>query len=553
MEKKIMITCDGLSDNEVIVGTTLKEISEKVKDNFKYDILLAKIDNDLAELTDTVTRNCDVEFYDRSSTLGRYIYISSATFMLIVAVKNVLGPDAKVITKHSLDNGVLCQIEGVDINRTILNQINEEMHRLAKENLLFEKISVSRTDAIKYFKNKKQLDKVNVLKYISNTYVNLYKLDNCYNYFYSKLAYSTGQIDEFETNYLYANDFVLSVPTLSKPNKMTEYSHHTKVVDAFNRAEEFTSKLGCEYAADVNRVVSNAKITDLILLAESYYESQLQRTADDISSKRDVRLVLLAGPSSSGKTTTSKKIMNYLKSNGHGVLQISVDNYFKELKDTPKDENGDYDFECIEAVDTELLNKHLVDLLAGKEVEFPTYNFLTGKREYNGNKAKLGANEIMVIEGIHAINDQMTFSIDKKLKYKIYISPLVNIGIDSQNYIHTTDIRKLRRIVRDSKTRGKTASATLKMWHSIRKGEEKYIYPYQDDVDTVINSNLCYEIGVLKTYVEPLLFCVDENDNVYPEALRLINFLRNFLPIPSDDIPVNSVLREFIGGSCYKD
>lgn len=553
MDRTVKVTYNGLNDKRIKIGTTLKEISKEHRRDFDYEILISKVDNDIVELGSTITRNCDIKFYDRSTTLGRCVYAASANFILILAVKNILGESANVLIKHSLDNGVYCEINGISIDEKIISKIEEEMYRIVKMDLLFEKVSVSRTDAIRYFKSKNQIDKVNVLKYISNTYINLYRLDNMYNYFYSKLAYSTSQINDFRLNYVANNGFVLSIPSLLNPECTLDYVHHPKISEAFLKQETIAHRLKIDHASDLNKIVSNAQVSELIQLGESYYDSQLQRAAEDIANKKDVRLVLLAGPSSSGKTTTSKRIMNYLKCRGVGVLQISVDNYFVNKVDTPKDAKGDYDFESLYAVDLDLFNKHLIALMEGKVVEMPSYNFVEGKREYKKNFVQLKENDIMIVEGIHALNDKLTMSIDKKYKYKIYICPLVHLNIDNHNHIHTSDIRKLRRIVRDSKTRGHGALSTLNMWSSIRKGEENNIYPYQDEANFVINSSLLYEIGVLKTYVEPLLFCVDENEEVYPEALRLINFLRNFLPIPSDDVPVDSVLREFIGGSCFKD
>ena len=553
MQKEIKVKYNNEEENGILVGTTLKELSDRHMRDFKYDILISKVDNDIVELSDTLTKKCKVQFYDRSSTLGHSVYSASANFILILAVRNILGEDAKIIFQHSLDNGVFCQIENANITRSVVKKIEEEMQRIVEINYKFEKYSVSRTDAMKYFNSKKEYDKVHVLKYISNTYINLYRINDLYDYFYGKLAYSTGQINDFKLTYIKDNSLVLSIPTLVNPDYTLDYVHHEKLAQTFAHLESVARSLGVMHASDLNAVVSNAKTTELILNSESYYDAQLQRTAEEIIKRNNVRLVLLAGPSSSGKTTTSKKLMNNLICRGKHIVQISVDNYFVDKEKTPLGPDGNYDFESLYAVDVKLFNKHLTDLMSGAKVEMPTYNFVTGKREYKGNYVQLNEGDIMIVEGIHCLNDELTKSIDKQYKYKIYISPLVELNIDNHNHIHTTDIRKLRRIVRDSKTRGHGALATLNMWSSIRKGEEANIYPYQDEADTVINSSLLYEIGVLKTYVEPLLFCVSEDEEVYPEALRLINFLRNFLPIPSDDVPIDSVLREFIGGSCYKD
>lgn len=397
------------------------------------------------------------------------------------------------------------------------------------------------------------MDKVGVLKYISNTYINLYKLDNVYDYFYTKLAYDTRQIDEFKLTLVNEQGFVLSFPSLAEPETAKDYVHHAMIYETFLKSHQFSNRLGVKTIADINQVISKAQMSDMIRLSEANYNAQLMQLANNIAEKKEIKLILLAGPSSSGKTTTACKITTFLRSQGLNLIQLSTDNYFVNREDTPKNSDGEYDFESLYALDLGLFNKHLSLLLEGKKVEIPTYNFVTGKREFKGNFLQLGPNDIIIIEGIHALNDILTLSINRLYKYKIYISPLISLGIDNYSYVHTSDLRKLRRISRDCMTRGYIASQTLHMWSSIERGEKTNIYPFQDEVDMVINSSLIYEINVLKTYVEPLLFCVEENDSVYSEALRLINFLRNFLPVPSDDVPADSVLREFIGGSCFKN
>ncbi len=551
-EKTIKITYHQLEVKEFPVGTTLKQISKSFQHYYDYDILVAKVDNDITELCEPITKRCNIEFYDRSSTLGYNVYSSSAIFMLTLAVKHLYGEEIQVFVDHSIDLGVFCRIEGMEMTDEIVAAIDNEMHQICKDDYLYKKMSVSRVDAIQYYKKKKRFDKVRALKYISNTYVNLYRLDDLYDYFYVKLAYSTRQINDFKLTRIDTRGFVLSVPSRLNPECTLDYTHHEKVFEEFQDYNELCNRINVNLASDLNQVVSSANIDDLIRLAESNYDTQLVRIADKITSRPDTKLILLAGPSSSGKTTTAKKLTTFLRSRGLNLIQLSTDDYFVNKEDTPKDEKGEYDFESLYTVDLDLFNKHLSQLLEGKRIEVPSYNFVTGKREYHGNFVKLGPNDMLIVEGIHALNDILTLSVDRRYKYKIYISPLVQLNIDNHCHVHTSDLRKLRRIIRDSKTRGYGASQTLHMWSSVEKGERRNIYPYQDEVDAVINSSLVYEIGVLKVYVEPLLFCVDEQDSVYPEALRLINFLRNFLPIPSDEVPVDSVLREFIGGSCFK-
>ena len=553
MNKPIKVTFRGSETVEFEEGTTFKEIANYFKHNFTYDILVAQVDNDIVDLSDTLKKKCNVNFFDRSSTLGNTIYMNSAVFILVLALKNVLS-EAELVTEHSVDRGAYCTIQNAKITPSKLKEVYEEMKNIVKEDYLYTKLSVSRLDAIKYFKKLGRIDKVNVLKYISNTYINLYRINDIYDYFYSKMAYSTGQIDDFKLTYISDNGFVLSVPDVQNPEGTLDYEHHAKVFDKFNEYSAWGSILGINNAADLNKVVSEAKVRELVNLAEAHYDGQLAKIADTIyNDRKDIKVVLIAGPSSSGKTTTARKLDIYLRSKGFKTHPISLDDYYIDYDKRPLDDEGKPDLESIRALDTDLFNKNLSQLLEGKKVSLPTYNFMTRKREYNNNYLQLGDNDLIIVEGLHALNDELTMSIDNKQKYKIYIGPLTQINIDNHSYIHTSDVRKLRRIVRDSKTRGYGARDTLRNWKGVAKGERQNIYVFQDNADVVVNSALIYEIGVLKTYVEPLLFNVNEDDPEYPEALRLINFLRNFLPIPSDDVPADSVLREFIGGSCYKD
>ncbi len=552
MEKVIKVNYQNKEIKEFINETTLLEISESFKKYYNYPILIANVNNDLVELSEKVTGKCKVDFYDRSSLVGRAVYERSACFMLIVATRKVLGETAELYVEHSMDNGIFCRVKSVEFDKPVMRKIEETMRELSKQDLHFSKVSVARIDAINYFKKKHQLDKVRVLKYISNTYVNLYRLDDVYDYFFGEMAYSTGQIDEFKLTFIKDNGFILSLPTIANPECTLDYVHHSMVFNSFLKYTEWGNTVGISDAADLNEIVSKGNYNEVIRLSEAYYESQLTRIADKIyDDRKNIKMVLLAGPSSSGKTTTAKKLCVYLQSKGFKTHTISIDDYFLSREDTPKNEFGEYDFESIRAIDTNLFNKHLTKLLAGEKVLLPEYNFITGKKEFHRNYLQLGENDIIVIEGLHALNDELTMAIDRRNKYKIFISPLTQLNVDHHNRIHTSDTRKLRRIIRDNKYRGYSASATLKMWRNISDGEFKWIYPFQDDTDSIINSALVYELGVLKTYAEPLLFSVEETDDMYPEAIRLINFLRNFLPIPSDEVPKDSVLREFIGGSGF--
>ena len=553
MNKAIKVNFQDRIVKEYPSGTTLNEIKESFKSYYNFPILVAKVDNNLAPLEKEIIKNLNVEFYDRSSVIGNSVYSRSIQLMLIVAIKRLFGSEVDVMIEHSIDKGIYCEMIGKKITKDDLNNIEKEMHSLVKEDLIFTKLSVYRLDAIKYFKKIKRFDKVKVLKYISNSYINLYRLDDVYDYFFGELAYSTKDVDDFKLNYINEIGFVISYPNIYNPECTLDYVHHKPVFDKFKDYTDWGKTIGISTAADLNEIVSTGNYDEVIRLAETYYESQLSNVSDKIYEKKDnVKLVLIAGPSSSGKTTTSKKLAIYLQSRGFRTHSISIDDYFLDRDKTPKKENGEYDFESLRAVDVNLFNKQLTMLLEGEKVTLPEYNFVLGKKEYK-KTLQIKDNDIIIIEGLHALNDELTLAIEEKYKYKIYISPLTQINIDNHNRIHTSDTRRLRRIIRDNKYRGRMAAETLKMWKDIREGEEKYIFPYQDSADIVINTALIYELGVLKTYAEPLLFSVPENDEVYPEAIRLINFLRNFLPIPSDEVPKDSILREFIGGSGFYD
>lgn len=550
--KMVKVNYRGIETKEFLEDTSLLEISDSFKKYYNYPILVAKVDNDITGLAEPVTKKSDIDFYDRSSVIGNTIYARSAQFILIVAVKQVLGEGAEVIVEHSIDKGVYCEIKNCDIDKPVLRKIESKMHEIVAEDLKFTKVSVSRIDAIKYFRKKKRMDKVNVLKYISNTYVNLYRLDDVYDYFYGELAYSTKAIDDFKLTYIKDNGFVLSCPDIYNPECTLDYKHHKMLFDTFLDYTKWGRILKISNAADLNEVVSTGKYGDLIRISEAYYNGQLSEIADRVyDNKKNIKIILIAGPSSSGKTTTSKKLEIYLKSKGLRTHQISIDDYFINRDKTPLDEHGERDLESLRAVDIDLLNRHLIKLFDGEKVLLPEYNFMTGEREYRKKWLQMDEDDIIIIEGLHALNEDLTISIPRRNKFKIYISPLTQLNIDNHNHIHTSDTRKLRRIIRDNKFRNYNAADTLKMWEKISYGEERYIFPFQDDADMIINSALVYELGVLKTYAEPLLFSVSENDPVYPEALRLINFLRNFLPIPSEEVPDDSVLREFIGNSCF--
>lgn len=552
MEHMIKVNFKGIETKEFPKETTLLEISKQFQKEYRFPILIAKVNNDITDLSEPVIRSCNVDFYDRSHEIGNGIYARGLEFILVLAVKRVFGIDTEVIIEHSIDKGFYCEISNAKLTENKLEELKEEMDKIVEEDLIFTKLSVSRLEAIEFFKKRKQLDKAKILKYISNTYINLYRIDDCYDYFYGEMPYSTSVVNEYKLTYISSKGFVVSYPYVYSPEHTLDYVHHKDLFEKFREYTNWGKNLTITNASELNEIVAQGKYNDLIYVSEAYYNRQLAEIADHIDElKEDLKIILIAGPSSSGKTTTSKKLEVYLKSKGLHTHPISVDDYFVDREDMEKDENGEYDFESINAVDVDLFNKHLLKLLKGEKVLMPEFNFVLGKKEYHKKYLQLKENDIIIVEGLHALNETLTSSIERKNKYKIYISPLTQLNIDNHNRIHTSDVRKIRRLVRDNQFRGYSASGTLNMWHKIREGEEKWIYPFQDDADYIVNSAFMYEIGVLKTYVEPLLYSVEETDPMYPEAIRLINFLRCFLPIPSEDIPKDSILREFIGGSCF--
>lgn len=552
MDEVIKVSFRNIETRTYPKGINLHEVSKDFQQHYNFPILVARVDNNIRDLSSTLEKNCVIDFYDRSSAVGNSTYSYSVQFLMLLAVKKLFGEDVDVKILNSIDKGVYCEPIGFSIDKQVLGNIESKMHEIVDQDLKYMKVSVSRLDAMTYFKKKGHLDKVKVLKYISNTYVNLYRLDDMYDYFFGEMAYSTKNINDFKLTYLSHNGFVLSYPNIYAPDCTLEYCHRPMIADTFAEYSKWGNLIGITEASDLNEIVSIGKYDDVIRLAEAKFESQLSLIADKIyANKSNIKMVLLAGPSCSGKTTTAKKLSLYLQSKGFKTRNISTDDYFVNREDSPKDENGEYDFESIKTIDIELFNRHLNQLLAGEKVLIPEYNFVLGKREYKNNWLQLKENDIIIIEGLHAINDELTISIERKNKFKIYISPFTQLNIDRHNRVHTSDTRRLRRIVRDNKYRGCAAADTLRRWTKIREGEEKYIFPFQNDVDVVINSALIYELGVLKTYAEPLLFSVAEDDEMYPEAIRLINFLRNLLPIPSDEVPKDSILREFIGHSGF--
>ncbi len=425
------------------------------------------------------------------------------------------------------------------------------MKELIKEDIPFEREEVPIDEVVEAFEKTKQRDRLRLLKYWKKDSVYVYKCGTIYDYFYGNMVPSTGYLKKFDLIY-YKPGFLLKFPSIYDPNSMPPFEDQKKLFSVFREAEKWAKILDVADVGALNEKIHKEEIGDIIRVSEALHEKKIAHIADMITDKRDyVKIVLISGPSSSGKTTFSKRLSVQLRVNGLKPHTISLDNYFVEREKTPRDENGDYDFESIYALDLELLNEHLNKLLNGEEVHIPKYNFVTGKREYNGDILKMSDDFVLILEGIHGLNETLTSGIPSENKFKIYVSALTQLNIDNHNRIPTTDVRLLRRIVRDNRTRGKSAEDTLLGWLSVRRGEDKNIFPYQEDADIMFNSTLVYELGVLKSHAEPLLREIGKTSSAYSEAKRLLQFLEYFMPSKEDEIPQNSIIREFIGGSCF--
>ena len=551
MIETIEVTIHG-KKYQMSKGRTLDDISKEFQKEYKYPILLASVNNKLKELNYKVNDDATIEFFDLTSKSGNRTLISGLTYVLLYAIKKLYGDDADMSVQHSLDKGIYIETN-FRLTENKVKNIKEMMKSIVEADMPIIKSTVDRSEAIKYFESINDTVKAGIMTYVTYSYVTLYRLGNYYNYFYNKMPSSTGKLKNFDLTYVKENGFVLQFPTTYIPDKITTYKHHPHMFEVFQECRDWAKLIDVENAVDLNRVVSTGKINDLIRIDETLQSNRLLNLAREINSKRkEIKIVLMAGPSSSGKTTTSRKLRMYLESFGLHPRVLSMDDYFVERNETPKDKDGNLDFECLEAVDLKLFDKQIGELLDGKTIKIPTFNFVLGTKEYK-TEMTLGEEDILLIEGIHALDSKVLTNIPRSKKYKIYISALTELNIDNHNRVSTTDNRLLRRIIRDNRTRAHSVENTIAAWNSVREGEEKYIFPYQDDADFTFNSALIYEIGVLKTYVEPLLFSVPQNSPYYGEAKRLIEFLHLFLPIPADVIPQDSIIREFIGGSCFHE
>ncbi len=529
-------------------GTSLLEVSKLVARDYNYPIILAKINNEYKELTESITEKCQIEFFDISNRLANKIYTNSLILLLSCCYKGLTGRELKV--NHSLDRGLYITTEEEITEETVL-RIKTKMQELVERDLPITHLNVTRMNAMDYYEARGEKEKVGNMKYNTNTSISLYQLEDYYDYFYSYMAPSTGCLSLFNLTYLNPHGFILSYKTLYDKEGIKSYEHRKNLYELFQTSRAWARSIGLEYVVDLNEEVAKSKIGEIIMMDETKKNAELLYTASEISANSEIKIVLMAGPSSSGKTTTCNKLALCLKSYGKNAITISMDDYFVERNQTPLKADGSRDYENINAIDLGLFNDTISGLIEGKEVLVPHYDFIEGRKEFT-SRMKLPKGGILLIEGIHALNPKILENIPSHVKCKIYLAALTELNVDKHNRISTSDNRLLRRIVRDNRTRGYSVEDTLKSWANVRSGEEENIFPYQDTADYTLNTAMIYEIGVLKVYAEPLLYAVDVDSLYYEDAKRLINFLRVFLPIPSESIPKDSILREFIGGSSFE-
>lgn len=533
-------------------GTTLSDLAKQVQMPQEPIILLAYMDGKLRELFTPMTKDCHVRFVTLKEQAGYMAYKRTATLMFLKACEDLLGTGAttKIALDYSIGNSIFCDfLEDRVIDEAFARSIQKRMEELAKANLPITKRSLDTDQAAKYFDRIGFKGKKELFQFRRESKMNIYSLDGYDNYFYGYMAPSTGYISAFLVS-AYQHGVVLQIPKRKQTEEIVPFTPQPKLFHVMQRSREWTKTMGVDTVGALNDVITHGNINHLILLQEGLQEKLLADIADEIVSKNK-RIILIAGPSSSGKTTFSHRLSIQLQIAGLTPHPVSMDDYFLDRELSPRDENGNYNFETIASLDVDLLTKHINQLLDGEEIDVPSYNFISGKREYRGHKLKIGEKDVLVMEGIHGLNGTLTNEIPEDAKYRIYVSALNQINLDEHNRIPSSDGRLLRRIVRDAMTRGNDARETISRWDSVRKGEEDNIFPYQEEADVMFNSAQIYEIAVLKQYAEPLLFAVPKDCPEYQEAKRLLKFLEYFLNIPSEAIPKTSLLREFIGGSCF--
>ena len=534
-------------------GTSYGEILETMKPDSQSPAVLVMATGRLKELHKTLKENCRLSLVTTGDAIGQKTYRRSATLLLLKALYHVAGGERirKVVLHYSVGEGYYYTIQGdVQITEEFLQKVKNYMQELVKKKVPIIKRSVKLNEAIRLFHQHGMYDKEKLFRYRRVSRVNLYSLAGFEDYYYGFMTWHTGYLKYFDL-IPYDEGFVLLMPSLDKPEELPRFVPSPKIFRIQKESELWGEMLNVAGVGDLNDFTCQGGIQKMILIAEAWQEGRISSIAKEIIRRRDVKFVMIAGPSSSGKTTFSHRLSIQLAAHGMKPHPIAVDNYFVNREDTPLDEEGKKNYECLEAIDVELFNRDMTALLQGEEVELPRFDFVDGKRVYKGDFLRLDSDDILVIEGIHGLNDKLSYSLPRENKFKIYISALTQLNVDEHNRIPTTDGRLIRRMIRDMRTRGTSARETIARWPSVRRGEEENIFPYQEEADVMFNSALIYELAVLKLYVEPLLFQIRPEEPEYYEAKRLLKFLDYFVGVPSDDIPKNSILREFIGGSCF--
>jgi len=547
----MLIQIKNLSKSiEVDYGTSLSELARNESVALPYPVLGALINNQVRSLQYQIHKPCSVDFFDITSSYGNGIYTRSLYFILFKAVKT-LYPNAKLNILHSISGGKYCEIEDLTLtlDESALLTITNKMDEIIKADLPFVRKEITYNEAEELFKKQGIEKEKSIFRETNKMYISIYQLGDVINYYYGCLLPSTGYIKLYGLE-LYEHGLLLKIPNPKRPDTIPQTRKMSKLFHVYQQFKEWGNYLNIPYLYNLNEKITSGEIGDIILTSEALQEKVWANMADEIH-KKHAKIALISGPSSSGKTTSCKRLSVQLSVIGYHPVQISVDDFFVEREETPRDKNGDYDFESLEAIDLDLFNNTLNELLEGKEVELPVFNFQTGKKEWKGKKIAMQNNSILVIEGIHCLNPKLTASISEDTKYKIFVSALTSLSVDSQNPIPTTDTRLIRRIIRDFNYRGYSALDTLRRWKSVRDGEEKNIFPFQENADVMFNTSLIYELAMLRPYAMPILLAVPEYEPEYAEAIRLIKFLWFFKPINDDMIPGTSILREFVGGSKF--
>lgn len=552
-EANIMITI-GETKKAYEKGVTYNQIAKEHQSDFEHDIIAVFSNGKLTELSKTAKTDCTVSFVTTADDIGHKTYVRGLTMLLLKAVYAQFGRDnlKKVAVEYAIGNGYYCDIEGtIELTEENVKQIEQKMREFVEEDIPFEKSSINTEEAVEMFKNYGMYDKEKLFRYRRASRVNVYTLGHFEDYYYGAMPYSTGILTYFKLE-RYEDGIVLVAPNKKEPEKVSEFVPSPKLFHVFKESNEWGKKVDVDTVGALNDMIASGNLNELILTQEALHEKKIAEIAEDIY-KKNKRLIMIAGPSSSGKTTFSYRLSVQLRTLGLKPHPIAVDDYFVNRVDTPRDENGKYNYECLEAIDVKQFNEDMLKLLNGESVQLPTYNFITGCREFNKPYKKLGENDVLVIEGIHGLNDKLSYALSGDDKYRIYISALTQLNIDEHNRIPTTDGRLIRRIVRDARVRGASAERTINMWNSVRRGEDENIFPFQEKADAMFNSALVYELAILKQYAEPLLFSVPKESEAYIEAKRLLKFLDYFLGVSSEIVPTNSILKEFIGGSVLVD